>query len=203
MHSTSSPRLAIQRRRAFDSAAKTGLTSEENMDREPSEVTNLDCYGNAALPWSRARDILVATPSQPGTTFILGTSRPDGRPHAASVGVFWHDGDLYFTSGLGTRKSRNLAANPASTVSVGLTGIDLVLEGDATIVTNRATLERVAAMARDGGWPAEVEGEALTAPFSAPSAGPPPWYLYRFTFHTAFGVATAEPWGATRWRFSS
>nr|MBA3644450.1 pyridoxamine 5'-phosphate oxidase family protein [Chloroflexia bacterium] len=38
-------------------------------------------------------------------------------------------------------------------------------------------------------------------PYSAPSAGPPPWHLYRFTLHTAFGVATAEPSGATRWRF--
>jgi hypothetical protein len=28
-----------------------------------------------------------------------------------------------------------------------------------------------------------------------------PWRLYRFIFHTAFGVATAEPYGATRWRF--
>jgi len=46
-----------------------------------------------------------------------------------------------------------------------------------------------------------VEGEAFTAAFSAPSAGPPPWQLYRFTFHIAFGVATAEPYGATRWRF--
>jgi hypothetical protein len=26
-------------------------------------------------------------------------------------------------------------------------------------------------------------------------------HLYRFTFHTAFGVATAEPYGATRWQF--
>jgi hypothetical protein len=46
-----------------------------------------------------------------------------------------------------------------------------------------------------------VEGEAFTAPYSAPSAGPPPWELYRFIFLTAFGVATAEPYGATRWRF--
>jgi hypothetical protein len=144
-------------------------------EREPVEVTNLDRYGNSALPWSRARDILVASPAQTGTTFILGTSRPDGRPHAASLGIFWVDGDLYFTSGLGTRKSRNLAANPAATVSVGLTGIDLVLEGEATTVTDRPTLERLAAICRDGGWPAQVEGEALTAPFSAPSAGPPPW----------------------------
>jgi hypothetical protein len=170
-------------------------------EREPVDVTNLDRYGNPALPWSRALDAIVASPAQPGTTYILGTSRADGRPHAAALGTFWHDGDFYFTSGPGTRKSRNLAANPAATISVGLTGIDLVLEGDTTMVTDRPTLERLAAMAREGGWPAQVEGDALTAPFSAPSAGPPPWYLYRFTFHTAFGVSTAEPWGATRWRF--
>jgi hypothetical protein len=30
---------------------------------------------------------------------------------------------------------------------------------------------------------------------------PPPWQLYRFTFRRAFGVATAEPHGATRGRF--
>jgi len=171
------------------------------VDRAPSEVTNLDRYGSAELPWSRARDPLVAGPPQPGTTFILGTTRPDGRPHAASVGIGWHDGDLYFNSGLATRKSRNLAANPACTISVGLVGIDLVLEGEAVVVTDPPVLERLAALAREGGWPAEVEGDAFTAPFSAPSAGPPPWHQYRFTFHTAYGVASVEPWGATRWRF--
>lgn len=170
-------------------------------DQAPAEVTNLDRYGSDALPWSRPHDLLVAGPPQPGTSFFLGTVRPDGRPHAASVGTFWLDGDLYFTSGPGTRKSRNLAANPACTMAVGLEGIDLELEGEAVRVTDGPTLERVAALAREGGWPAEVEGDALTAPFSAPSAGPPPWHVYRFTFRTAFGVATAEPWGATRWRF--
>ena len=112
-------------------------------------------------------------------------------------------GSLYFTSGPGTRKARNLAGNPACTISVQLEGIDLVLEGEATRVTDGPTLERVAGRYRDGGWPAQVEGDAFTAPFSAPSAGPPPWQLYRFTLHTAFGVATAEPYGATRWRFGS
>jgi hypothetical protein len=170
-------------------------------DHEPVEVTNLDRYGNAALPWSRPRDLILAQPPQPGTSFFLGTSRPDGRPHAAAVGALWLDGDFYFTSGPETRKTRNLAANPACTLSVALAGLDLILEGAATRITDRPVLEQVAAMYRDGGWPAEVEGDAFTAPFSAPSAGPPPWYLYRFTFHTAFGVATAEPWGATRWRF--
>ena len=169
--------------------------------REPVEVTNLDRYGSAALPWSRPRDLLAAEPLGPEVPFFLGTCRPDGRPHAAGVGAVWHQDGLYFTSSPGTRKSRNLATNPACTISVRLEGIDLVLEGTATRVTDPATLEQVAGVYRDGGWPAQVEEDAFTAPFSAPSAGPPPWYLYRFTFHTAVGVATAEPHGATRWRF--
>ena len=171
-------------------------------ERTPVEVTNLDIYGSPPLPWSRPRDLLAAGPPSADIPFFLGTSGPNGRPHAAGIGALWHDGDLYFTSGPGTRKARNLAANPACTISVRLEGIDLVLEGEATRVTDRPTLDQLAALFRAGGWPAEVEGDAFTAPFSAPSAGPPPWHLYRFTFHTAFGVAGAEPHGATRWRFA-
>ena len=81
---------------------------------------------------------------------------------------------------------------------------DLIIEGDAHRVTDPPT---VAAMARRwaaGGWPAEVDetGTALTAPFSAPSAGSPPWFVYRITPRTATAVLTVEPGGATRWRFA-
>ncbi|HET9971201.1 MAG TPA: hypothetical protein VFQ68_23400 [Streptosporangiaceae bacterium] len=44
-------------------------------------------------------------------------------------------------------------------------------------------------------------GLALTAEFSAPSAGPPPWHVYRLTPLAATALATVEPGGATRWRF--
>jgi hypothetical protein len=174
-------------------------------DRTPAEITNLDRYGHSALPWSRARDLLAAntTAPPPYASFFLGTVRPDGRPHVAAIGAVWVDGDLYFTSGAETRKSRNLAASSACTIAVGLKGLDLTMEGEATRVTDRQSLERLAEVYRQGGWPAEVSGDAFTAPYSAPSAGPPPWQLYRFTMHTAFGVATAEPHGATRWRFDS
>jgi hypothetical protein len=170
-------------------------------DREPTDTTNLDRYGHDALPWSRARDALIAG-SRGSATFFLGTVRPDGRPHAAGVGPAWHDGDLYVVSGLGTRKSRNLAERPSCTISAHLEGIDLVLEGEARQVTDAPTLDAVVEVLRGSGWPAEVAGDALTAPYSAPSAGPPPWHVYRFTFDTAFGVAGAEPHGATRWRFA-
>ena len=172
-------------------------------DRQPTETTNLDIYGNAALPWSRARDVLASAQAAETDRFFLGTVRPDGRPHAAGVGALWSDGDFYVVSGPGTRKSRNLAANPACTIAASVRGIDLTFEGEASRVTEGPALGRLAAAYRAVGWPAEVEGDAFTAPFSAPSAGPPPWYLYRVTFHTVFGVASAEPHGATRWRFSN
>ena len=171
-------------------------------DRTPVEVTNLDIYGNPALEWSRVHNLLVTTPARLDITFFLGTVRPDGHPHSAGVGALWSDGDLYIVSGPETRKSRNLAANPACTISVRLEGIDLILEGDARRLTDKPTLEKVAQLYRDSGWPVEVQGDAFTAPYSAPSAGQPPWYLYHFTFDTAFAVATAEPNGATRWRFA-
>jgi hypothetical protein len=78
---------------------------------------------------------------------------------------------------------------------------DLVVEGDALLVTDPDT---VAAMARhwvDQGWPARVDdsGTALTAEYSAPSAGPPPWHVYQIEARTYTALATIEPWGATRW----
>ncbi|MFD0905833.1 pyridoxamine 5'-phosphate oxidase family protein [Actinomadura sediminis] len=171
-------------------------------EREPVETADLDIYGGGPLEWRTARDALVAALPKMETPVFLGTVRPDGRPHAAGVGALWHDGEVYFTSGPGTRKSRNLAANPACTLSVRVPGADLVLEGVAERVTDAAVLEPVAAGYRDGGWPARVDGDALTAPFSAQSAGPPPWHVYRLRLRTAFGVATAEPFGASRWRFA-
>jgi Pyridoxamine 5'-phosphate oxidase len=166
----------------------------------PAETTNLDRYGDDALEWDRA--VAGMGDPTPDITYFLGTCRPDGTPHAAGIGAQYLDGVLYFTSSPDARKARDLAVNPRCTISVRLPGIDVVFDGTAERVTDTETLQRVAAGYRDGGWPVEVEDDAFTAPFSAPSAGPPPWHAYRFIFHTAVGVATAEPNGATRWRFS-
>jgi hypothetical protein len=171
-------------------------------DREPIEVRNLDSYGSDELPWSRPRDLLAVTPMTADIPFFLGTTGPSGLPHAAGIGAVWFDDTLWFTSGPRTRKSLNLAADPRCTISTRLPGLDLVVEGHASRVTDPQTLEALAEVYRDGGWPAQVDGDAFTAPFSAPSAGPPPWHLYRFTIASAVGVATAEPYGATRWRFA-
>jgi pyridoxamine 5'-phosphate oxidase-like protein len=169
--------------------------------REPVETKNLTRYGDPALPWSRA-DAALAAPPDEDLTWFLGTVRPDGTPHAAGVGALYLDGDVWFTSSPAARKARNLAADARCTFSVRVKGLDVVLEGTAERVTDASTLETLAARYREGGWPVQVDGDAFTAPYSAPSAGPPPWHVYRFRFGTVFGVATAEPYGASRWRFA-
>ena len=169
------------------------------------QTKNLDIYGSDPIPWSRALDQLPARDGAgedaPPRTTWLSTVDSDGQPHTAGVGALWLDDRFYFTSGPKTRKSQNLATNPNCAIAVALDDLDLVVEGIATKVTDDATLERLAEAFRAQGWPATVSDGALTAEYSAPSAGPPPWYLYEVTAKAAFGVATKEPFGATRWRF--
>jgi hypothetical protein len=167
------------------------------------DQTNLDIYGHPPIPWSRAEQQLEAAVGGMDAHFFLATVRPDGRPHVAGVGALWVDGKFYIVSGPGTRKSRNLAERADCVISVNLPDLDVVVEGTAMKVTDEPTLQRLAERYAAQGWPATVKDGAFTAPYSAPSAGPPPWYLYEFTPTTAFGVSTAEPHGAMRWRFET
>jgi hypothetical protein len=161
-----------------------------------------ELYELDPIPWSRALEALEDQTSREARCF-LATTRPDGRPHVAGVGALWDDGKVYVVSGPGTRKSRNLAENPNCAVSMALPAMDLVFEGRAERVTDDATLQRLAGRYADSGWPARVEDGAFTYDYSAPSAGPPPWYLYAITPTTVFGVTQGEPGGATRWRFDA
>jgi nitroimidazol reductase NimA-like FMN-containing flavoprotein (pyridoxamine 5'-phosphate oxidase superfamily) len=159
-----------------------------------------DLYDLEPIPWSVALDALESTEPRAQTPF-LATTRPDGRPHVAALGALWDNGKVYFVSGAGTRKSRNLAQSPNCVISMSLTGIDVVIEGTAAKVTDDKTLHRLAKRYADQGWAPTVKDGAFTHEYSAPSAGPPPWDLYEMTPRTVFGVLTAGAGGATRWRF--
>jgi len=169
---------------------------------EPISTRNLDRYGNAELPWSRPRDVLAADTPGVDLTFFVGTVRPDGRPHSAGVGAIWVDGDFYFETGASTRKGRNLARDPRCTLTLALRDFDLVVDGEAHLVTDPATVAELARLWAED-WPCVVDesGTALTEPFSAPSAGPPPWHVYRIDASGATALQTVEPGGATRWTF--
>jgi hypothetical protein len=158
-----------------------------------------DLYHLDPIPWSRALEALESP--EPEARCFLATTRPDGRPHLAGVGALWDQGKLYFVSGPETRKSRNVAENAQCAIAMALTGIDLVIEGVAQRVTDDDTLQRLAQHYGEQGWPAKVQDGAFTHDYSAPSAGPPPWDLYVVAPTTVFGVLSAEPGGATRWRF--
>jgi len=170
------------------------------------ETINLDPQSTEAINWKRATeqlDRLQPAGGSRGPTCWLSTIRPDGSPHVAGVVGHWLEDTLYFVSGPGTRKARNLGANPRCSFAISLPDLDLVLDGAAARVTDPATLKRVAEGYSARGWPLEVDGDLVTASFWAPTAPPPPWHLHAFATTTAVGVATAGPAGATRWRFTS
>lgn len=169
----------------------------------PSETRNLDRYGDAPLEWARVVQRLdglaEAQPNDAFGRYFMATTNDDGSPHVTGLGVVWFEGTFWFTSGAGTVKSRNLSRDPHCAISVGVDGLDIVAEGEAAIVRDQATLERLAERYAD--WGPQVRDGAFWHDYSAPSAGPPPWDLYRMTLTTVYAVATAEPHGATRWRF--
>ena len=131
----------------------------------------------------------------------LTTVDADGAPHTTGIGAAWVDGAWWFETGRGTHKGRNLARDPRCTHAMALHDFDLVVDGTAEVVTDRATVAQLAEHWAADGWPCRVDesGTALTAEFSAPSAGKPPWHVYKITPVSATALATVEPGGATRW----
>jgi hypothetical protein len=177
------------------------------------DSTNLaEIYGLPVINWATIENRLARGVTQaPGTggpdrhTSWLATINRDESPHVTGVGVLWYDGAFWFETGEQTRKGRNLARDARCTLSLATHEFDLVVEGVAEKVTDPATVEIMAAQWNSHGWPARVDesGVALTADYSAPSAGPPPWTIYRLTARQATSLLVVDPGGATRWRFPS
>ena len=108
----------------------------------PRETKNLDIYGNPPLEWKRVTDALNGTGdlevADSASRFWIGTTRPDGRPHMAAVGIVWDDGRFYLSTGAGTQKGRNLVRDPRCTISIAAPGVDIVAEGEAKIIRDDA-----------------------------------------------------------------
>jgi pyridoxine/pyridoxamine 5'-phosphate oxidase len=180
-------------------------------DDTTMDATNLaDLYELPIMDWDPIEARLAEGVTQaPGTggpdrhTCWLATINEDGTPHLTGIGGDWHEGTFWFSTGERSRKGRNLARDPRCTVSLATHDFDLVMEGAAEKVTEPAAVSAYVDRAADGGWPARVDdsGTAVTAEFSAPSAGPPPWHVYRITPTRATALQTVDPGGATRWTF--
>jgi pyridoxine/pyridoxamine 5'-phosphate oxidase len=136
-------------------------------------------------------------------TTWLATINEDGSPHVTAVGAIWLDGTFWFQTGASTRKARNVAHDPRCSIAVSVRDADVVLEGDAARVTDPGVVARIAKAWADSGWPAEPDdsGTGITAPFNAPSLGPPPWNVYRVDPRSATATLGTEPGGLTRFKF--
>jgi hypothetical protein len=173
------------------------------------EIINLGATdGLPPVNWADIVEMLDAgSPPAPDAhnarTTWLSTVNEDGSPHVTAVGALWLDGSFWFQTGSSTRKSRNVARDPRCSIAVSIRDADVVAEGDATPETDPTTLKHLAKAWADQGWPAELDesGSGITAPFNAPSQGPPPWNVYRITPSSATVVLGTQPGGLTRFRF--
>ena len=138
------------------------------------------------LPWS-----YVAERMETSRNYWIGTTRPDGRPHAAPVWGVWLEGAFYFGTDRRSRKARNLRANPEIVVHLESGDDCVILEGVAEEVGDPALRRRV--------------GEVYAAKYGidavgdAGDAGPP---VYALRPRVAFAwTESSFPETATRWRF--
>ncbi len=149
-------------------------------------------------PWATGRDAL-----RDAEVYWLTTVRPDGRPHVTPLLGVWLRDAMYFCTGAAERKAKNLAANANCVVTTGsnaLSGLDIVLEGEAAVVRDDAALRDIAETYET------KYGEHFTAPdgtwFGLADAirnGETP--VFRIAPVTAFGFGKSNPFSQTRWRF--
>ena len=150
------------------------------------------------VSWADTQRLLEAA-----ETSWISTVRADGRPHVTPLVAVWSDGALYFHTGAGEQKFRNLQANPYVVLTCGSSawdrGTDVVLEGKAVHVTDEAVLTRVAqayADRWDGRWQLEVrDGHFADKDEGWPSE------VFQVIPAKAFAHAKGDPFGATTHRF--
>jgi Pyridoxamine 5'-phosphate oxidase len=93
-----------------------------------------DDYGipehlDGILPWPWAEERLAEA-----SVYWVATVTSTGRPHVTPIWGVWVDGAFWMEGGARTRRFSNLAANPATVVTVERGNDALILEGDADLV---------------------------------------------------------------------
>jgi len=91
--------------------------------------------GSGLLPWSWAEERLIRSHD-----FWLATLTPAGAPHLMPVWAVWHQGRLWFSSSNGSRKARNLGAEPRCSLSTENPLEPVVVHGRAQRVADRDAL---------------------------------------------------------------
>ena len=143
--------------------------------------------GSGLLPWPEAERRLTRAHD-----YWVATVRPDGSPHVMPVWGVWTDGRLWFSSGLRSRKARNLAAEPRCTVTTDDARNPVVVDGVAARITDPGEIAGfVAAM--------NTKYEAgMTTDFQDPEVNG----TYAVAPERVIAISDSDFTGSpTRWRF--
>jgi pyridoxine/pyridoxamine 5'-phosphate oxidase len=155
--------------------------------------TQFSSDGATATPWVEARNLLANA-----EVYWLATVRPSGQPHVTTLLAVWLDDALYFCTGEGERKAKNLLSNSHCVLTTGcnvLEGLDVVVEGEAVKVRDEAKLQRLAdRYATKYDWHYTVRDGAFYSDAGRAD-------VYEVAPVTAFGFGKGETSSQTRWRF--
>ncbi len=135
------------------------------------------------LTWDHVRRRMEAS-----RNYWIGTTRPDGRPHAAPVWGVWLDDALFFGTDPRSRKARNLRANPEVVAHLESGDDCVILEGVIEVESDPGLRRRV--------------GEAYAEKYGLDALGGedgPPVYALRPRVAFAW-LESSFPETATRWR---
>jgi general stress protein 26 len=151
-----------------------------------------------ARPWAEVVDVLSSS-----EMFWLSTVRRDGRPHVTPLPAVWLDGTLHFCTGAAEQKAKNLEANARCILMTGTnqfrSGLDVIVEGAATRVTDTAQLERLAAIWKSNlDWDFDVVDGAFRDP-----DGPGVALVFGVTPTKVLSFGKGEPYSQTRYRFTA
>jgi general stress protein 26 len=145
--------------------------------------------GTGLLPWSWAQERLEAS-----RNYWLTSTWPDGRPHAMPVWGMWHQDEFWFSSSNGSRKAKNLVANPRCVVATEDAENPVVVEGTARLIASPQELDLMLTLENtkySTTYGTEMLDPALNASFRVR----PTW---------AFGLQAGDFTGSpTRWQFEA
>lgn len=144
--------------------------------------------GTGLLPWQWAEERLVSS-----RNYWVVSLWPDGRPHAMPVWGLWHERAFWFSSSKGSRKARNLAADPRCVVTTEDAADPVIMEGSAELVTEPEALATVLAL----------ENAKYDTNYTIDLLDPDVNSVYRVRPRWAFGLRHGDFTGSpTRWTIS-
>jgi nitroimidazol reductase NimA-like FMN-containing flavoprotein (pyridoxamine 5'-phosphate oxidase superfamily) len=142
--------------------------------------------GSGLLDWSWAAERLTAA-----RNYWVATVWPTGRPHLMPVWAMWDDSMLWFSSAAGSRKTKNLRADPNCVITTDASD-PVIIEGQAAAVTEPGRLQRVIDL-MNAKYATHIE-----VSFLDPSVN----VTFGVRPHRVFGMRDADFQGSpTRWIF--